>query len=84
MGDAAHKCGAGLEGGHTGCEDVDWGVLMSEEVNEAFPEKKRPFDTRHRKRRQAGRVRGTAQHLRAQRWWAREKRERPRGLWGGL
>lgn len=39
MGDAAHKCGAGLEGGHTGCEDVDRGVLMSEEVNEGFPEK---------------------------------------------
>lgn len=39
MGDTAHKCGAGLEGGHTGCEDVDWGVLMSEEVNEGFLEK---------------------------------------------
>ena len=39
VGDAAHKCGAGLEGGHTGCEDVDRGVLMSEEVNEGFPEK---------------------------------------------
>lgn len=36
---AAHRCGAGLERGHSMREDVDRGVLVSEEVEEGFPEK---------------------------------------------